>query len=180
MNEKTFHGDIERLRRPERLAALEVPRVAGLCLDDTAISSALDIGCGSGIFSEAFCGRGLFCAAIDLNPAMLAAARSFAPQAHVAAALDDKLPFADKSFDLVFMAHLLHEVDDPAATLAECGRVAKKRIAVLEWPYRQQEMGPPLEHRLSEEAIAKAALDVGLAKAQPMLLTHLVFYRFDL
>jgi ubiquinone/menaquinone biosynthesis C-methylase UbiE len=179
-NEKTYSGEIARLRRPERMAALEIPRVVDLCLAEISAATVLDVGCGSGIFSEAFLARGLFCAGVDLNPAMLGATRTFAKGAHVVASVADNLPFCDMSFDMVFMAHLLHEVDDPAATLKEALRVCKKRIAVLEWPYRQEEMGPPLGHRLSPEAMGTAALRAGLTSVKPVVLKNLALYLIDI
>jgi len=178
-NERTFTGDIERLRRPERLAALEVPHVVDLCLDGANPASVLDAGCGSGIFFEAFKARGLFCAGVDLNPRMLGASRGFVPAAAVAAATAEHLPFANKSFDLVFLAHLLHEVDDPAITLRECRRIARTWIAVLEWPYRQEELGPPLGHRLSPEAVSAAVAGAGLSRIRPVALKAMALYLID-
>jgi ubiquinone/menaquinone biosynthesis C-methylase UbiE len=179
MNERTFVGNIARLRRPERIAALEVPRVLDFCMDGANPASVLDLGCGSGIFSEAFCARGLFCAGVDFNAAMLLATRDFVPLSHLAQAVSDLLPFSNASFDLVFMAHLLHEVDNPAITLRECRRVARRRIAVLEWPYRQEELGPPLAHRLSPEKIAAAVSEAGLARVRPVVLKAMSLYLID-
>jgi ubiquinone/menaquinone biosynthesis C-methylase UbiE len=178
-NQRTYSGDIERLRRPERMAVLEVPRVTELCLAGISAATVLDIGCGSGIFTEAFGARGLFCASVDFNPQMLLATKGFIPGAHIAAAAAEHLPFADKSFDLIFVAHLLHEVDDPAITLRECRRIARKRIAVLEWQYRQEDMGPPLGHRLKPEDVGAAALKAGLPKVWPVMLKTLVLFLID-
>jgi ubiquinone/menaquinone biosynthesis C-methylase UbiE len=179
-NEKTFTGEIARLRRPERMAVLEVPRVLDCCVEGINPASVLDIGCGSGIFLEAFGRRGLFCAGVDFNPDMLRAIRGFVPLAPVAAASAEAIPIADTSFDLVFMAHLIHEVDDPAVTLKEAARVCRKRIAVLEWQYRQEEMGPPLHHRLSPEAMGKAATKAGLSTVRPVILRNLILYLVDM
>jgi len=180
MNEKTFVGNIDRLRRPERVAALEVPRVVDFCLDNRVSNTLLDIGCGSGIFLEAFAARGLFCAGVDLNPAMLRATREFVSGARVTAAIAESLPFAAKSFDVVFLAHILHEVDNPAIVLAECSRVARHRIAVLEWPFREQEMGPPLSHRLSPETLGAAIEEAGLARVRPVELAAMSLYLIDI
>jgi 2-polyprenyl-3-methyl-5-hydroxy-6-metoxy-1,4-benzoquinol methylase len=90
-NEKTFSGGIERLRQPERMAALEVARVTELCLAGISAATVLDTGCGSGIFSEAFMARGLFCASVDFNPDMLRATRGFVINAHVEPV--EKVPF---------------------------------------------------------------------------------------
>jgi ubiquinone/menaquinone biosynthesis C-methylase UbiE len=178
-NEKSFSGDIERLRRPERMAVLEVPRVLDICLAGTSAATVLDVGCGSGIFTEAFVSRGLFCASVDFNSEMLRATRGFVPGARVAAATAEYLPFANKSFDLVFIAHVLHEVDDPAITLKEALRLCKKRISVLEWQYREEEIGPPLGHRLKPEDVGAAALKVGLKSVKPIILKCLVLYLID-
>ena len=78
------------------------------------------------------------------------------------------------------MAHLLHEVDDPAITLKEASRVGKKRIAVLEWQYRKEEIGPPLGHRLRPEDVGAAALKVGLKSVKPIILKSLVLYIIDI
>ena len=179
-NEKTFSGNIERLRRPERMAVLEVPRVVDLSIKGINPASVLDIGCGSGIFLEAFSSVGLFCAGIDFKPEMLHATRGFVLNARVAAATAGQNPFPDKSFDLVFMAHLLHEVDDPAITLKEACRMCKKRIAVLEWQYREEEMGPPLHHRLSPDTMGAAVKNAGLKSVKPIILKCLVLYLIDL
>jgi ubiquinone/menaquinone biosynthesis C-methylase UbiE len=178
-NEKTFSGDIERLRRPERMAVLEVPRVIDLCFAGTSAATVLDVGCGSGIFSEAFVSRGLFCTSVDFNPEMLHATKGFVPGARVAAATAEHLPFANKSIDLVFMAHVLHEVDDPAITLKEALRVCKRRISVLEWQYREEEIGPPLGHRLKPEDVGTAALKAGLKGVKPIILKTLVLYLIE-
>ncbi len=180
MNERTFTGSIERLQRPERLAALEVPRVVGLCLDGVAATTLLDVGCGSGIFAGTFCGRGLFCTGLDLNEGMLRATREAAPATRVAQAAAENLPFTDASFDMAFMAHVLHEVDDPAIALAECARVARRRVAVLEWPYEEGTMGPPLAHRLKPEDVAAAGKRAGLVTITPVVLKSVVLYLMDL
>lgn len=162
------------------MAVLEVPRVVDLSTKGINPASILDIGCGSGIFLEAFSSGGFFCAGIDFKPEMLRATRGFVANARVAAAAADVIPFANKSFDLVFMAHLLHEVDDPAITLMEASRVGKKRIAVLEWQYRQEEIGPPLQHRLNPEAMSAAVKKAGLKSVKPIILKCLILYLIDL
>ena len=42
-----------------------------------------------------------------------------------------KLPFEDKSFDVVYSSHLLEHVENPAAVLREFVRVAKKQIIII-------------------------------------------------
>lgn len=172
--------EVERLRLPERLERLEVGRVVDLCLENAQMQSMLDVGTGSGIFAEAFAGRGLSVAGIDENPAMLEAARPFVPQANLRQASAEALPFAQGEFHLVFFGLVLHEVEDAAKTLMEARRVAGKLVAALEWPYRQEEVGPPLAHRLKPEEVSELAHKAGLGKVEIIPLTRLVLYRLPL
>jgi ubiquinone/menaquinone biosynthesis C-methylase UbiE len=173
---KKFTG-VERLRLPERLERLEVGRVLDLCLENGKIHKMLDVGTGSGVFAEAFAGRGLAVAAIDENPAMLEAAKSFIPQADLRQASAEALPFAEGEFDMVFLGLVLHEVDDPAKALQEARRVTRQTVAALEWPYREEEIGPPLAHRLKPEDVSKLAQAAGLGKVEILPLSRLVLYR---
>ena len=51
MHEHRFHGDVSRLRSPERLAWLEVDRVVELSLQGGNIRRVLDVGTGSGVLA---------------------------------------------------------------------------------------------------------------------------------
>ena len=165
------------MRSAERLALLEVERVVALSLQDLGAHSALDVGCGTGLFTEAFINKGVDATGIDVNAEMLAIARRQVPAAQFREAPAEKLPFNAEAFDLVFLGHLLHETDDPLADLKEARRVAKGRVVVLEWPYRQQEQGPPLAHRLRPEAIEDLAHRAGFNKAERIQLKHVDLYR---
>ncbi|MEN2983264.1 MAG: methyltransferase domain-containing protein, partial [Thermus sp.] len=59
--------------------------------------------------------------------------------------------FPEASFDLAFFGLSLHHLD-PLPALREAARVAR-RVAVLEWPYREEEVGPPLGRRFSPEGL---------------------------
>ncbi len=91
----------------------------------------------------------------------------------------EKLPFPDQSFDLVYLGHVLHEVDDPLKTLQEAHRVARQRVVVLEWPYRAEEMGPPLEHRLQPATVLQWAAAAGFQPVESIPLTHMALFRFS-
>lgn len=179
MHEKRFQGGAERLRAPARLALLETSRVVAMCVDGGAVASVLDVGTGTGIFAEAFIAAGLKTTGIDPALELLALARSHAPQAAFVEAVAEKLPFADGSFDLVFLGLVLHETDDPEAALREARRASAKRVAVLEWPYRTEEQGPPLAHRLSPERIIALSASSGLGSPRRIELSHLVLYVWD-
>ncbi len=179
MDEDKVYRSVERLRAPERLAILEADRVASLCLHSRKIRRVLDIGTGSGIFAGVFVDLGLDVTGIDIQEPMLEAARNLVPQANFKLGSSEALPFADGSFDLCFLGLVLHESSRPLLALQEARRVAAERVAVLEWPYKEEEMGPPLNHRLRAEDILQQAAAAGFSGAQTIALERLVLFLFD-
>ena len=178
-NEKTYIGSIERLRAPERIKKLEVSRVITLATNQIPADSVLDVGTGSAIFAQAFADAKLHVTGIDINEEMLAEARRIVPQAHFEFGSMEKMPFEDQSFDIVFMAHVLHEADDIYIALAEAKRVARQRVVILEWPFRAEESGPPFNHRLSENDIVDAAKKAGFSEVETVYLEYMVLYLID-
>jgi ubiquinone/menaquinone biosynthesis C-methylase UbiE len=176
---RRFHGDPERLRSARRIALLEPERVVSLSIEGLRASSVLDIGTGTGLFAEAFARWGLEATGVDVNTEYLSMARTLAPAVHFLEGPAEALPFEKRSFDLAFLGHLLHESDDPGAALAEARRVARQRVTVLEWPYREEEEGPPFAHRLSPERIAELAHAAGFGKLDTVPLSRMNLYRFS-
>jgi ubiquinone/menaquinone biosynthesis C-methylase UbiE len=177
MHERRFTGDIERLRAPERLARLEVDRVVDICLEGIHVNSVLDVGTGSGVFAESFFRRGKNVSGIDPNAEMLKAAKTFVPSGTFIHGTVENIPLENKSFDIVFMGLVLHESDDIIKALSESQRVAKQKACILEWPYKQEESGPPLEHRLNTKVILDAAKQVGFSFSETIQLQHMVLFR---
>jgi len=176
-HERRFQGQADRLRTPERIALLEVPRVVALSGESLTLKNALDVGTGTGIFAEAFATLGIEVTGIDVNTDLLALARQHVPMAHFEEAPAEKIPFGDQSFDLVFLGHVLHETDNPLGALQEARRVARQRVTILEWPYQQEEKGPPLEHRLKPEVVSDLATEAGFQRVETIHLEHMDFYR---
>ena len=179
MDEDKVYKRIQELRALKRLAILEVARVASLCLQNRKIKGALDVGTGNGIFAEAFVGLGLDVTGIDIQEPMLEAARKLVPGAHFELCSAEALPFTDCSFDLCFLGLILHETSNPLQTIQEAHRVAAERVAVLEWPYKEQEMGPPLDHRLKAEDVLRQAAALGFSHTQAISLEYLVLFLLD-
>jgi ubiquinone/menaquinone biosynthesis C-methylase UbiE len=179
MNERTYHGGPDRLRLKERVELMEIDRVVSLSLSRTSATSVLDVGTGTGLFAEAFARQGLSVAGIDINEDMLADARRIVPSATFKTGSMEKIPFENKTVDLVFLGHVLHEADDMNAALAEALRVARKRVAVLEWPYAEEDKGPPLAHRLQPDMVVAAARKTGFAKVNNVRLRHMEFFILD-
>jgi ubiquinone/menaquinone biosynthesis C-methylase UbiE len=89
----------------------------------------------------------------------------------------EAIPYEGGGFEVAFLGHVLHETDDLVRALSEARRVTTVRVVVLEWPYVQEEDGPPLEHRLAQEAIVEMAKLAGLEQVEVQKLTHMYLYR---
>jgi len=95
---------------------------------DQRIKKILDLGCGTGRFSEALVVR--FDAdviAIDPSKKMLEQARSKPSDARIRYELGrgESIPVPDNSADLIFMSMIFHHFDDPALAARECRRVLR-------------------------------------------------------
>ncbi|MDX6383280.1 MAG: hypothetical protein QOK48_853 [Blastocatellia bacterium] len=95
---------------------------------DQDIKTILDLGCGTGRFTEAL--RARFDAkvvGIDPSEKMLAQARSKQPDGRIqyehGKAESIRLP--DNSVDLIFMSMIFHHFEDPALAARECCRVLR-------------------------------------------------------
>jgi ubiquinone/menaquinone biosynthesis C-methylase UbiE len=179
-HERRFHGDADRLRSPERIRLLEVDRVATLTMEGLAATRLLDIGAGTGVFAQAFVAKGLSVVGIDTNPSLLRLARNLVPDVKFEEAPAEAIPYGDRTFDIAFLGHVLHEADDPVQALKEARRISTMRVVVLEWPYRQEEQGPPLGHRLQPEKVLEMGERAGLGRMEHLRLAHMDLYRMAL
>ena len=114
---------------------------------------------------------------MDINADMISHAQASVPGGHFQVAAAEALPFEDNAFDLVFASHVLHEADDAHRMLTEARRVARARVALLEWPYRQEEMGPPLAMRIEPAAFVELIEKAGFQHYEQVPLTHMILYR---
>ncbi len=179
MNGHRYPGQVKSLRHPERVALLEVDRVVDLCLRGISVETVLDVGTGSGLFAEAFDSRGLDTSGVDVSPDMIEAARQFVPRGRFELAPVDSMPYSDSAFDLVFLGHVLHEAEPPIDALVEARRVARRRVGVLEWPYKEEAHGPPLPHRLEPWEVERLGKNAGFRSFRIVWLRHMVLYRFE-
>ena len=180
MHAPHVHGhrftQVECLRSPERVAHLEIERVADQVLTNVSAHTLLDVGTGTGLFAEAFYKRGLTVAGIDANPKMLEMARQYLPDAELRQATAEKIPFPAQAFDIVFMGLVLHEIDEILTALQEARRVASQRVAILEWSYRTEDFGPGLEERIPPETMASLCRQIGFEDMETFPLEKLVLY----
>jgi ubiquinone/menaquinone biosynthesis C-methylase UbiE len=179
MHERRYNAEIDRLRSPERTERLEVPRVIDLCLEGAHMRTVLDVGTGSGLFAEGFAKKGIAVTGIDAKLEMVEVSRKLVPGAEFEQATVESIPFADKSFDLVFLGLVLHEADDVEQALKECRRCARHSVSVLEWAFREEDFGPPLEHRLKSEDVVSMAKKLGFKSTSVITLKKLLLYHFQ-
>ena len=95
---------------------------------DQDIKAILDLGCGTGRFSEALAVR--FDAqviGVDPSKKMLEQARSKPSDARIRyePGRGESLPVPDNSVDLIFMSMIFHHFDNPALAARECRRVLR-------------------------------------------------------
>lgn len=179
MNERRFNGEISKLRNPERVERLQIDRVLAYSFAGLEAKTVVDVGTGTGVFAEAFFQRGLKVKGVDCNPEFIEVARQILPDVEFFESPAEKLPFGDQSCDLVFMGHVLHETDDAAAAMNEAFRVTRKRLAVLEWPYIDQQVGPPLDHRIRVERIKQLGEAAGFSFCDVIQLRLMQLVIFD-
>ncbi len=144
------------------------------CLDGRAITRILDVGCGTGRFSEALALR--FDAdviGIDPSAKMLALARAKrrTDRVHYQRAHAEAIPLAPRSVDMIFMSMSFHHFSDPHRATEECRRVLREagpalvRTAICErsrtYPYVPffPASVPMLEETLPDSAIIREAFE---------------------
>ncbi len=91
-----------------------------------AVSSILDLGCGTGRFSTALSSQfDAFVIGVDPSEKMLAQARKKMGGTRVSfiRAPAEQIPVANDSVDMVFMSMVLHHLTDWRAVAGECRRV---------------------------------------------------------
>lgn len=152
--------DMRERRFADGSAPVEIGRIVDLCARGLDLGPLLVGGGGDGPFTAAFAGRGWTVSTVREEGWRGATA----------------LPYTAGAFDLAFLDRVLHRVDDPLRALKEARRVALRRVAVLEWPYRAEEHGPPLRRRLRGELLESLAAAAGFAQVLALPLARQVLY----
>lgn len=141
------------------------------------VKTLLDIGTGSGLFAEAFYNTGISVSGVDIRRDMIDAAKRHIPGSEFLVAPAEAFPFMDGSFDSTFFGVVFHEVSDCTKALRQAHRVARRCTYILEWPYKHEEFGPPLEHRLTGEYLRNLSLSTGYRSFVTTPLGTLVLYK---
>lgn len=124
--ERAYQGLIAAMKRGEPRLDFTVAAEA-VAATGIAQSGLLEVGCGSGYYSEVLgtlLPGGVKYTGIDYSEAMIARARAHYPAAAFEVGDATRLPYADGAFDIVFNGvSLMHIVEYPAA-IREAARVA--------------------------------------------------------
>ena len=129
-----------------------ISKLSGASMGDRV----LDLGCGTGRFSLPMATRLRYdVTGADMSQEMLMKAKQKDPTSVVKWVQADAnaLNFQPGSFDVVFMSHLLHHVDDPPAVLKECHRVLVPSGVVLVRYGAIDQIRGDVEHMLFPETI---------------------------
>jgi len=151
----------------------------------------LELGCGTGFYSEMIADRVKHLTATDLAPEMIEKAKEKLSQyGNVEVQIEDcyDTSFADNMFDAILLVNLLHIVKDPIAVLEESHRVLKSdgRVVVVDvtgyempflsklslgFRYMKKWRSPaPYSRNFSPNELAEIAKEAGLMVEESKLI----------
>lgn len=116
----------------------------------------LDLGCGTGRFSIPIADKlGFSVTGVDNSKEMLLKAKEKSGKLQIKWDLENagSLSYADKSFDVVFISHLLHHVENPRKVLEECYRVLRTGGLVINRYGAMENIMDDPEHQFFPETI---------------------------
>jgi 2-polyprenyl-3-methyl-5-hydroxy-6-metoxy-1,4-benzoquinol methylase len=149
-----------------RISADRLERCLGFPLQDLAGKRVLEIGCGSGRFTEVLLAHGATVCSLDLSEAVEAARGNIGdhPRSQIVQADAVHAPFAREAFDIVLCLGVLQHTRRPEETLSAIARHAKRgglvvvanyawtarRVLALRYPLRflLKHMNHERAHRL--------------------------------
>lgn len=149
---------IERLRSPERLEYFDPDKIWKV-LRPAPDCTVLDIGTGVGFvalpFAEQFPNAKVI--GCDILPGMIALLEEDVATKDLAnlkgiVMQPNVVELPDSSADVVVMAQLHHELDEPEALLRECKRLLKSggTVAIVDWKDEDNGKSPPAGRRVRE------------------------------
>lgn len=152
---------IQKFESPSRLSELS-PKETLIKAGFTEGMVLCDIGAGSGIFTfpaADISSSRIYAVEISDNMIQVINDRILERQISniiVKRSDGDKLPIDDGACDMAVMVTVFHEIGDKGSMLREVQRILKDkgRFVVIEFHKDSTSMGPPPEHRISEEEVA--------------------------
>ncbi len=159
----------------------EVEQAIRKLLPRKRIGDLLDLGTGTGRMLQLCADSAERATGVDLSREMLAIARANLDGPNyrnctLRRAPAEKLPFADRSFDVVLSHMVLHFLANPEQAIREAGRVLRPRgrLILIDFaPHDTKLLGPEHAHRwpgFSDEQIAGWLTEAGLVAGRPVTL----------
>ncbi|HUO77107.1 MAG TPA: class I SAM-dependent methyltransferase, partial [Thermodesulfovibrionales bacterium] len=152
---------LDKLNDPKRLEYLNPDLIwEKAALKDPSI--LIDIGAGTGFFALLFSkkmkkGKVYAC---DISDEMLLWLEDNLPSESKGRVIpvrmeESSVPLSEDMADLVYMINLHHELEQPQKILREALRLLRRggKLLIIDWKKEQTPEGPPLEIRVTEEAI---------------------------
>jgi ubiquinone/menaquinone biosynthesis C-methylase UbiE len=118
-------------RRGARTAGVERRLLASLLGSGPSGKSVLEVGCGTGYFTEWLDERYGRAVGLDYSAEMLREIRRHGRTFPVVRGDANRLPFESESFDTVAFITTLEFLDEPQLALQEAARVARREIILL-------------------------------------------------
>lgn len=162
--------NISKLNNPRRFNLIP-PEYIWAKLDIDECNILVDLGAGTGLFSEAFTALAecQVTYAYDISPDMIDWMKenlSNSTKKIIPVLMKPgKIPLDDNSADLVLMINLFHEVKNPVYAINEVYRVLKKdgKICIIDWKKMDSERGPSFEKRVGEDKIIESVNKCGFS-----------------
>ncbi len=161
MNER-----INKFENPVRIAELD-PKNTLMKLGFKEKMVLCDIGAGSGIFSfpaAEISSGDIF--ALEISDDIIAVLERKKSEGDIQNLIirkveSDRLPLESGICDMAIMVTVLHEIEDKDSMLKEIRRILKTngKLAVIEFHKAETPMGPPVDHRISEEQVMELCDD---------------------
>lgn len=170
MESRKFDPDnIKKLLGEKRQRDLPAAETLGKFIQDKAFKGTfVDYGCGPGYFT--FAAERFFTTVIgvDVQVEMINYALKHKPEGSTAKFMlshEFSTALPDASADVIFIANVMHEVDDTKRIKKELKRLLKEdgEIWIIEWLKKEMAEGPPLDIRLSFDDLKDIITDEELS-----------------
>ena len=165
---------IERLRSPDRLTYFDPDKIWDV-LQPAADCTMIDIGTGVGFIALPFARQnpGAQVYGCDILEGMIALLREDAAAQRLSnlegvVMTPNAVDLPDGAADVVVMAQLHHELDEPEALLAECRRLLKPggTVAIIDWKDEDNGKSPPAGRRVPEADLRAQLGGCGFAEIE--------------
>ncbi len=172
MSEKIFAAkNWQRLIQPERQQRMNPLTFLELCGADEREIWA-DVGCGPGYFTLPLADRVKKVFATDISTDMLDICRNRAREENLVniefiQSNSKEIGIPSETVNRILLVNVFHEFSAVAEVLKELGRILKPagRIYIIDWRYGEMESGPPLNHRVRKEQVARDLESAGFSFA---------------